>query len=202
MNRELLDRVVEGAKRVARLLLSNVNKGLLDRIVKGVKDAFSLSMLKRLLFYTACCFVLYSIAGVSGYLIFNDNLPDFDAWSFQPKRVTNVYSADGRHLQDFLEENREIVTYKEIPASMQAALLAAEDRRFFFSLGYRYIPHPRIAAGQSQRPAPRRPRGQYAYPTARPQYLRRSWHSAQQALPLRMWRPHTHVKSANRLPPS
>ena len=135
MNRELLDRVVEGAKRVARLLLSNVNKELLDRIVKGVKDAFSLSMLKRLLFYTACCFVLYSIAGVSGYLIFNDNLPDFDAWSFQPKRVTNVYSADGRHLQDFLEENREIVTYEEIPASMQAALLAAEDRRFFSHWG-------------------------------------------------------------------
>ena len=40
-----------------------------------------------------------------------------------------------RHLQDFLEENREIVTYEEIPASMQAALLAAEDRRFFSHWG-------------------------------------------------------------------
>jgi penicillin-binding protein 1A len=135
MNRELLDRVVEGAKRAIRLLLLYFNKERLGRVIEGVKDAFSLSLLKRLLFYTACCFVLYSIAGVSGYLIFNDNLPDFDAWSFQPKRVTNVYSADGRHLQDFLEENREIVTYEEIPASMQAALLAAEDRRFFSHWG-------------------------------------------------------------------
>ena len=115
---------------MARLLLSNVNKGLLDRVVEGVKDAFSLSLLKRLLFYTACCFVLYAIVGVGGYLILNDNLPDIDAWSFRPKRVTNVYSADGRHLQDFLEENREIVAYEEIPASMRAALLAVEDRRF------------------------------------------------------------------------
>ena len=130
MNEELPGRVVEGAKRVARLLLSNVNKGLLDRVVERVKGVFSLSMLKRLLLYTACFLALYAVVGVGGYLILNDNLPDIDAWSFRPKRVTNVYSADGRHLQDFLEENREIVTYEEIPASMRAALLAVEDRRF------------------------------------------------------------------------
>ena len=130
MNKELLDRVIEGAKRVAHLLLSNVNKERLGGVIEEVKGAFSLSLLKRLLFYTACCFVLYAIVGVGGYLILNDNLPDIDAWSFRPKRITNVYSADGRHLQDFLEENREIVTYEEIPASMRAALLAAEDRRF------------------------------------------------------------------------
>ena len=59
---------------------------------------------KRLLLYTACFLVLYAAVGMSGYLILNDNLPDIDAWSFRPKRVTNVYSADGRHLQDFLEE--------------------------------------------------------------------------------------------------
>ena len=135
MNKELLGRVMEGAKRVPSLLLSNVNKGLLDRVVEGVKGAFSLSMLKRLLLYTACFLVLYAVVGGGGYLILNDNLPDIDAWSFRPKRVTNVYSADGRHLQDFLEENREMVTYEEIPASMRAALLSAEDRRFFSHWG-------------------------------------------------------------------
>ena len=135
MNKEFLGRVVEGGKRVARLLLSNVNKESLGRVTEGAKGAFSLSLLKRLLLYTACFFVLYAAAGVGGYLIFSDNLPDIDAWSFRPKRVTNVYSADGRHLQDFLEENREILTYEEIPSSMQAALLAAEDRRFFSHWG-------------------------------------------------------------------
>ena len=79
-------------------------------------------MLKRLLLYTALFFVIYAIGAVGVYLTFNDNLPDIDAWSFQPKRVTKVYSADGRHLKDFLEENREILTYEEIPRSMQAAL--------------------------------------------------------------------------------
>ena len=55
-------------------------------------------MLKRLLLYTALFLVIYAIGAVGVYLTFNDNLPDIDAWSFQPKRVTKVYSADGRHL--------------------------------------------------------------------------------------------------------
>ena len=135
MNRELLGRIVEGAKRAIGLLLLNVNRELLGRIVEGAKRAIGLSLLKRLLLYTACFLALYAVVGLSGYLVFNDNLPDIDAWSFRPKRVTNVYSADGRHLQDFLEENREIVTYEEIPASMQAALLASEDQRFFSHWG-------------------------------------------------------------------
>ncbi|MCH2660754.1 PBP1A family penicillin-binding protein [bacterium] len=92
-------------------------------------------MLKRLLLYTALFFVIYAIGAVGVYLTFNDNLPDIDAWSFQPKRVTKVYSADGRHLKDFLEENREILTYEEIPRSMQAALTSIEDQRFFSHWG-------------------------------------------------------------------
>ncbi len=131
MIRELLDRAIAEARRAFGLC----NKERLDRIIEGVKGAITRSLFKRLLLYTACFLVLYAAVGVSGYLIFNDNLPDFDAWSFRPKRVTNVYSADGRHLQDFLEENREILTYEEIPASMQDALLAAEDRRFFSHWG-------------------------------------------------------------------
>ncbi len=74
-------------------------------------------MFKRLLFYTASFLILFALAGVALYQAFNDNLPDIDAWSFQPKRVTKVFSNDGRHLKDFLEENREILTYEEIPKS-------------------------------------------------------------------------------------
>ena len=135
MSKELLDRVIEGAKRAVSFLRRNVNRALLGRVIDEVKGAITPSLLKRLLLYTACFFALYAVVGVSGYLIFNDNLPNIDDWSFRPKRVTNVYSADGRHLQDFLEENREIITYEEIPESMQAALLASEDQRFFSHWG-------------------------------------------------------------------
>ena len=92
-------------------------------------------MLKRLLLYTVAFSALYALAGVGIYLAFNDNLPDIDAWSFQPKRVTKVYSSDGRHLKDFLEENREILTYEEIPKSIQTALTSIEDQRFFSHWG-------------------------------------------------------------------
>lgn len=112
-----------------------MNKWLRDEVLERARRAIRRPVLKRLLVYAACFFALYAVVGVSAYLIFNDNLPDIDAWSFRPKRVTNVYSADGRLLQDFLEENREIVTYDEVPASMRAALLAIEDRRFFSHWG-------------------------------------------------------------------
>ena len=92
-------------------------------------------MLKSLLLYTAVFLIIYALGAVGVYLTFNDNLPDINAWSFQPKRVTKVYSADGRHLKDFLEENREILTYEEIPRSMQAALTSIEDQRFFSHWG-------------------------------------------------------------------
>lgn len=92
-------------------------------------------MLKHLLLYTVAFLAFYALAGVGFYLAFNDNLPDIDTWSFQPKRVTKVYSSDGRHLKDFLEENREILTYEEIPKSIQNALISIEDQRFFSHWG-------------------------------------------------------------------
>ncbi len=92
-------------------------------------------MFKYLVLYTASFLILFALAGVTVYQTFNDNLPDIDAWSFQPKRVTKVFSSDGRHLKDFLEENREILTYEEIPKSLQNALISIEDQRFFTHWG-------------------------------------------------------------------
>ena len=202
MNRELLGRVVEGAKRVPNLLLSNVNKGLLDRVVERVKGVFSLSMLKRLLLYTACFLALYAVVGVGGYLILNDNLPDIDAWSFRPKRVTNVYSADGRHLQDFLEENREMVTYEEIPASMRAAPSSRLKTDDSSRIGASTSTASPDRCWLTSRTGVSSVKGPARSPSSSPAIsLPRSASSAA-ALPLRMWRPRTRARSANRSPPS
>ena len=202
MNRELLDRVIASAKRAVSFLRRNVNRELLDRVIEEVKGALTLSLLKRLLLYIACFFALYVAIGVGGYLIFNDNLPNIDDWSFRPKRVTNVYSADGRHLQDFLEENREIVTYEEIPESMQAALLASEDQRFFSHWG---IDLYRIPGALLANLKDRRLVGQGASTlTQQSSPARASLRSAPSAAapPLRMWWPRTCARSANRSPRS
>jgi penicillin-binding protein 1A len=93
-------------------------------------------MLKRIALYACICLFLNALGLVGIYYAFNDHLPDLDELeSFQPKRITKLYSADGEHLKDFLEENREILTYAEIPQGMKDALLAIEDRRFFSHWG-------------------------------------------------------------------
>ena len=92
-------------------------------------------LLRSMGFCTAGWLILYALFLLAVYLTFSYNLPDIDDWSFQPKRITRVFSADGQHLKDFLEENREILTYEEIPQSMIDALIATEDQRFFSHWG-------------------------------------------------------------------
>lgn len=89
----------------------------------------------RILLYAIGFLALYTLVVVGAYFAFNDNLPDIDNWSFEPKRVTRVFSADGQHLKDFLEENRELLTYEEIPKPMIDALVASEDQRFYSHWG-------------------------------------------------------------------
>jgi penicillin-binding protein 1A len=83
------------------------------------------------------CTCLYTIGGVFVYAMFSSNLPNIDELeTTQPKRVTHVYAADGQHLMDFREENREIIReYDEIPLAMRDALISIEDRRFFSHWG-------------------------------------------------------------------
>lgn len=83
------------------------------------------------------CLCLYAAGLGAVYLLFSDNLPDIDELeTFQPKRVTKVYSADGRHLFDFKLENRELIrSFDEIPLAMREALVSVEDRRFFSHWG-------------------------------------------------------------------
>ena len=93
-------------------------------------------MLRKTLTYILGFGLFYLLSIVAVFAIFKDNLPNLDELeTFQPKRITKVYSADGKHLQDFREENREILTYEEIPQAMKDALISIEDRRFFVHWG-------------------------------------------------------------------
>jgi len=83
------------------------------------------------------CTCLYAVGAVLVYAMFSSNLPNIDELeTTQPKRVTRVYAADGQHLMDFREENREIIReFDEIPLAMRDALISIEDRRFFTHWG-------------------------------------------------------------------
>lgn len=89
-------------------------------------------MVKRAFIGIFGCLLVLSLGPAAVYFAFNDNLPDLDELErFQPKRVSKVFSADGQHLKNFLEEDREILSYEEIPQAMKDALISIEDRRFY-----------------------------------------------------------------------
>ncbi len=97
----------------------------------------TLRAVKKIVLGASACLFLYAVGGGLVYALFSDELPDIDTLeTFQPKRVTRVWSADGQHLLDFKEENRELIRdFDEIPQAMKDALISIEDRRFFSHWG-------------------------------------------------------------------
>src|SRR6185437_15740191 len=60
------------------------------------------------------------------------NLPSLDVLTdYRPKVPLRVYSAEGDLIGEFGEEKRAIVKIKDVPRVMKAAILAAEDDRFY-----------------------------------------------------------------------
>src|SRR5690606_32567064 len=69
-------------------------------------------------------------------LLANDRLPPLDALiDYRPRVPLRVYTADGVLIGEFGEERRTFVRIEDVPKSMQNAVLAAEDARFFEHAG-------------------------------------------------------------------
>ncbi|MBM3356528.1 MAG: penicillin-binding protein 1A [Betaproteobacteria bacterium] len=64
---------------------------------------------------------------------------------YQPKIPLRVYSAEGRLIAEFGEERRAVVTINEVPKPLIAAILAAEDERFYQHRGVDYVGVARAA---------------------------------------------------------
>jgi membrane peptidoglycan carboxypeptidase len=84
--------------------------------------------------------VTLSVAGIVGvallfFILYKTiDIPTANA-AFKTQ-TTNVYYSDGKHkLGSFSKQDRESVPLDEIPASMQAAVVAAEDRTFYTNRG-------------------------------------------------------------------
>ena len=92
-------------------------------------------MLKKVAYNTLFFFVVNLVGLIIIFGIFSGGLPDIAAWNFEPKRLTKVFSNNGTHLHNFLEENREIISYEELPKSMEDALISIEDQRYFSHWG-------------------------------------------------------------------
>src|SRR5205814_737759 len=68
------------------------------------------------------------------------NLPELGALTaYQPKIPLRIYSAEGTLIGEFGEERRAVVAIADVPPQLKAAILAAEDERFYQHAGIDYI---------------------------------------------------------------
>jgi penicillin-binding protein 1A len=79
------------------------------------------------------------------------NLPSLDVLTdYRPKIPLRIYSAEGELIGEFGEEKRAVVRIKDVPQGMKAAILAAEDDRFYQHGGVDYVGAARAAIANLQ----------------------------------------------------
>ena len=79
------------------------------------------------------------------------NLPSLEVLTdYRPKIPMRIYSAEGELIGEFGEEKRAVVKIKDVPQVMKAAILAAEDDRFYQHGGVDYVGVVRAAAANLQ----------------------------------------------------
>jgi penicillin-binding protein 1A len=82
--------------------------------------------------------VLAGVAALTVVLLW-PTLPSLEVLTdYRPKVPLRVYSAEGDLIGEFGEEKRAVVKIKDVPQVMKAAILAAEDDRFYQHGGIDY----------------------------------------------------------------
>ena len=84
--------------------------------------------------------VLGAMLGAFVLLVAYPRVPSIDALAdYQPKVPLRIYTADGVLIGEFGEERRAVVRIDEVPPVLKAAILAAEDERFYQHQGVDYV---------------------------------------------------------------
>src|SRR5690242_11388194 len=80
-------------------------------------------------------------------VIIYPTLPDLKSLiDYEPKVPLRVYSSEGQLIGEFGEERRAVIKIAAVPEVMRAAILAAEDERFYQHGGVDYVGVIRAAA--------------------------------------------------------
>jgi penicillin-binding protein 1A len=91
---------------------------------------------KTILWTLLVGFVLTLAGTLVGVKYLSRDLPSLDALqAIEPSVKTVIFAANGDTLREFYTENRTIVSLSRIPVSLQQAVIAVEDRRFYKHYG-------------------------------------------------------------------
>src|SRR5690349_15165242 len=87
----------------------------------------------------AALFVAAALLGtLTGVLFaYSDDLPEVSALdNYSPNTITRVLGKNNQLVGEFAVERRVVISYKDIPANLRNAMLAAEDAGFFEHSGF------------------------------------------------------------------
>ncbi|MBE0447799.1 MAG: PBP1A family penicillin-binding protein [Actinobacteria bacterium] len=93
-------------------------------------------------FFASIIFVLIGLAVSAGVFVYEStrDLPDIgDVKSVAKSQTTHIYASDGTVITKLFQENRTIVPLKQISPTLQKAIIAVEDQRFYEHRGVDYI---------------------------------------------------------------
>lgn len=106
-------------------------------------------IVKEFFWGTVNAFVMIA-AGVliAGFFIYKNQTPDVrNISNFRPHETSIIYDRTGTHILYKIhgEENRKVLTHDQIPDSVRAATVAAEDKDFYSHFGVDFVSIARAA---------------------------------------------------------
>ena len=110
-----------------------------NKVTKETKEKKKIKAKKIIKIILIVCFVIGIAALIAMCLFFKmivDEAPDFDVENLIMKESSIIYSSDNQEIGRLGNENREIITYDELPEILIDAIVATEDSRFFQHNGF------------------------------------------------------------------
>jgi len=116
--------------------LRRIHSGRLRRAVRyAIGTTGAAAMIGALVFLMGLHYVYFD----------RNNLPDIEPFvRFEFPAIGHVYDTNGQPLIELAREHRQIMQYADIPPIVRNAILAAEDKNFFFHGGVDYSRIPRV----------------------------------------------------------
>lgn len=121
-----------GARRTAK---RTAKRGGVFKIFRAIGGEGRAWWVKTLRWFAFLAVAGFATGALAFFIIYRSiDIPDPNA-EFQTQ-TTKVYFSDGTtELGEFAEQDRENIALDQVPASMQAAVIAAEDRSFYTNRG-------------------------------------------------------------------
>ena len=121
-----------GARRTAK---RTTERGGIFKVFRSIGGEGRAWWVKTLRWFAFLAVAGFATGALAFFIVYRSiDIPDPNA-EFQTQ-TTKVYFSDGTsELGEFAEQDRENVDLDQVPASMQAAVIAAEDRSFYTNRG-------------------------------------------------------------------